>query len=56
MGGSIRLELVAALDRNTHREVKALMRDPSVNITSVAERYGVSRTTLYKYANANSTR
>jgi len=26
------------------------MRDPSVNITNVAERYKVSRTTLYKYA------
>ena len=39
-----------ALDEKQIREVKALMRDPSVNITSVAERYNVSRTTLYKYA------
>lgn len=39
-----------ALDDKQIREVRALMRDPSVNITSVAERYGVSRTTLYKYA------
>jgi len=45
-----------ALDEKQVREVKALMRDPSANISSVAERYGVSRTTLYKYANANSTR
>ena len=32
------------------KEVQALMRDPSVNVTSVTKRYGVSRTTLYKYA------
>ncbi|WP_262966891.1 recombinase family protein [Methylobacter psychrophilus] len=39
-----------ALDEKQIREVKALMRDPSVNISSVAQRYKVSRTTLYKYA------
>lgn len=39
-----------ALDEKQIREVRALLRDPSVNITSVADRYGVSRTTLYKYA------
>lgn len=39
-----------ALDDKQIREIKALMRDPSVNITSVAQRYHVSRTTLYKYA------
>ncbi len=39
-----------ALDEKQIREVKVLMRDPSVNISGVAERYGVSRTTLYKYA------
>jgi DNA invertase Pin-like site-specific DNA recombinase len=39
-----------ALDEKQIREVRALMRDPSVNITNVAERYKVSRTTLYKYA------
>ncbi len=39
-----------ALDEKQIREVKALMRDPSVNITNVAQRYQVSRTTLYKYA------
>jgi DNA invertase Pin-like site-specific DNA recombinase len=43
-----------ALDEKQIREVKALMRDPSVNITYVAERYKVSRTTLYKYASAVS--
>ena len=45
-----------ALDDKQIREVKALMRDPSVNITNVAERYHVSRTTLYKYAGADSSR
>jgi DNA invertase Pin-like site-specific DNA recombinase len=45
-----------ALDEKQIREVKALMRDPSVNITNVAERYHVSRTTLYKYAGADSSR
>ena len=45
-----------ALDDKQIREVKALMRDPSVNITSVAQRYHVSRTTLYKYAGADSPR
>ena len=45
-----------AFDDKQIREVRALMRDPSVNITSVAERYHVSRTTLYKYAGAASPR
>jgi DNA invertase Pin-like site-specific DNA recombinase len=31
------------------REIKALLRDPDVLVTDVARRYGVSRTTLYKY-------
>ena len=31
-------------------EVQALMRDPQVDVASVAKRYGVSRATLYKYA------
>ena len=39
-----------ALDAKQIREVKALMRDPSVNVSSVAIRYGISRATLYKYA------
>ena len=39
-----------ALDEKQIREIRALMRDPSVNISNVAERYKVSRTTLYKYA------
>lgn len=32
------------------REIKALLRDPEINVTDVARRYSVSRTTMYKYA------
>ena len=39
-----------ALSPQQVKEVQALMRDPSVNVTSVTKRYGVSRTTLYKFA------
>lgn len=39
-----------ALDDKQVREVKALMRDPSVNVSNVALRYKISRATLYKYA------
>jgi DNA invertase Pin-like site-specific DNA recombinase len=31
------------------REIKALLRDPGVQVADVARRYGVSRTTLYKH-------
>lgn len=31
------------------REIKALLRDPRIKVADVARRYGVSRTTLYKY-------
>jgi len=34
------------------REIKALLRDPTVSVTDVATRYKVSRTTIYKYAGA----
>lgn len=30
------------------REIKALLRDPAIQVADVARRYGVSRTTLYK--------
>ncbi len=34
------------------REIKALLRDPEVTVSSVARRYGVSRVTLYAHLNA----
>lgn len=37
------------LDTKQVREIKALLRDPEIQITEVAKRYGVSRTTIYKY-------
>lgn len=38
-----------ALDDRQVREIRALLRDPEIQITDVARRYGVSRTTLYRY-------
>lgn len=32
------------------KEIKALLRDPNIQVSEVARRYGISRTTLYKYA------
>lgn len=40
-----------ALSDSQVREVRVLMRDRDVNISSIAKRYGVSRTTLYKCVN-----
>ncbi len=37
------------LDDQKVREIKALLRDPNIQVTDVARRYGVSRTTLYKH-------
>lgn len=31
------------------REIRALLRDPEIQVADVARRYGVSRTTLYKH-------
>jgi DNA invertase Pin-like site-specific DNA recombinase len=38
------------LDKAQIREIKVLMADPSIKITTIAKRYGISRGTLYKYA------
>lgn len=38
-----------ALDDRQVREIRALLRDPEIRVTDVARRYGVSRTTLYRY-------
>ena len=37
------------LDEQRVREIKALLRDPDIQDSEVARRYGISRTTLYKY-------
>jgi DNA invertase Pin-like site-specific DNA recombinase len=37
------------LDNQQVREIRALLRDPEIKVSEVARRYGVSRTTLYKY-------
>ncbi|NNM69988.1 MAG: recombinase family protein [Gallionella sp.] len=37
------------LDDQQIREIKALLREPDIQVADVARRYGVSRTTLYKH-------
>lgn len=39
-----------ALDQSKIKEIKALMSDPTIKVSVIARRYGVSRATLYKYA------
>ncbi len=41
-----------ALDAKQIREIKALLRDPDIQVADVAKRYGVSRTTIYKHVGA----
>lgn len=36
-----------SLDDKQIREIRALLRDPDITVTDVAQRYGVSRTTIY---------
>ena len=38
-----------ALKEAQVREIKALLKDPEIQVGTVAKRYGVSRTTLYRY-------
>ncbi|MDV7210094.1 MULTISPECIES: recombinase family protein [Azotobacter] len=38
-----------ALSDRQVREIKALLSDPEIQVGDVAKRYGVSRTTLYRY-------
>lgn len=38
-----------ALNERQVREIRALLADPEIQVGDVARRYGVSRTTLYKY-------
>lgn len=44
------------LDDQQVREIKALLRDPDIQVADVARRYGVSRTTLYKHVGAVAPR
>ncbi|MCI1437024.1 MAG: recombinase family protein [Acetobacter indonesiensis] len=44
------------LDDQQVREIKALLRDPDIQVAEVARRYGVSRTTLYKHVGVISPR
>ena len=37
------------LDEKDVKEIRAMLRDPAIPVTAVARRYGVSRTTIYKY-------
>lgn len=37
------------LDEKQVREIRALLRDPDIQVADVARRYGVSRTTIYKH-------
>lgn len=38
-----------SLDERQTREIKALLKDPRIHVTDVARRYGISRSTLYRY-------
>ena len=38
------------LDSQQVKEIKALMRDPNIPVSMIAQRYKVSRTTIYKVA------
>jgi DNA invertase Pin-like site-specific DNA recombinase len=37
-----------SLNEKQRREIRALLKDPAITVKDVADRYGVSRTTLYK--------
>ena len=39
-----------ALDDKQVKEVKALMKDKSIEVSTIAKRYGISRATAYKYS------
>lgn len=41
-----------ALDAKQIRELKALLRDPDIQVADVAKRYGVSRAAIYKHVGA----
>lgn len=45
-----------ALEEAQVREIKALLKDPQIQVGTVAKRYGVSRTTLYRYVGKTGPR
>ncbi|NWC66725.1 recombinase family protein [Pseudomonas sp. P7758] len=45
-----------ALDESQIREIKALLKDPQIQVSNVAKRYGVSRTTLYRHVGKTGPR
>ncbi|WP_249605372.1 recombinase family protein [Chromobacterium sp. IRSSSOUMB001] len=44
-----------ALTQQQIREIKALLCDKNIPVTAIADRYGVSRATIYKHAGVNSS-
>jgi len=38
------------LNEKDVREIKAMLKDPTIPVTDIAKKYGVSRTTIYKHA------
>lgn len=36
------------LDDQQKKQIKALLRDPTITVSEIAQRYGVSRTTIYR--------
>jgi len=45
-----------ALDEEDIPEVQALMKDPEVSASQICERFGIGRTTLYRYVGPNGER
>ena len=43
------------LDDRQVREIRALLRDPVIQVADIARRYGVSRTTLYRYIRSSNS-
>jgi DNA invertase Pin-like site-specific DNA recombinase len=41
-----------SLDAKQTREIRAMLSDPNIRVTDISKRYGVSRTTIYKYVGA----
>lgn len=45
-------QIVTELEEKQVRDIKALLRYPDIQVSEVALRYGIFRTTLYKYVGA----